>query len=383
MIVRPYGIVIDGRLELGLELEMHGGTIVAVRPHTGVPEPFVVSAAFVNAHSHFEYLGLEGKVAGDAYWPWIRELTRMKAEQSGEQVRADARRAARLNRATGVALVAEHSDRPGSAEAMAAEGLEGVLFQELITVREYGRPEEKVRMVEARAEANRAAFGGLVVCNPHAYHTLSPGPLASLGRSGHPLSIHVAETEAESQLTRFGEGPIADFYRLEGIPVEPTGKGVVATLSDLGCARPGVQFVHCCSLEEGDVERLAEAGVTVAHCPRSNARLSCPEAPVREMLDAGIAVGLGLDSAASSGPIDMFAEMRAALDASRRRGRPVGAEEVWRMATEMGRDAVPTPHSGWRIEEGAHVPLIALHVPDATEIEELIERGAPEKVEWL
>ncbi|MCO5297590.1 MAG: amidohydrolase family protein [Fimbriimonadaceae bacterium] len=383
MIVRPYGVVIDGDLELGLELEVEEGRIVALRPHTGIPEPYVVSPAFVNAHSHFEYLGLEGRVTGDDYWSWIRELTRMKADQNPDDVRADALRAGALNRATGVAWVAEHSDRPGSGEAMAATGLDGVIFQEVITLREYADPGQKLEQVLERAARNREAFGGPVYANPHAHHTVAPEPLRALGGSGHPLSIHVAETEHESQFTRYGEGPIADFYRLANLPVRPSGMSVVGTLALLGCVRKGVQFVHCCAIEDGDLELMAEGGVTVAHCPRSNRRLECPAAPVREMLDAGIPVGLGLDSAASSGPIDMFAEMREALATSHARGRPVSPQEVWRMATERGRESVPVPGEPWRIEPCSAVPLIAIQVPGASSVADLIAHGAPEQVAWL
>lgn len=383
MIVRPYGVVLGGVLELGVELVLAGGKVLEIRPHTGLPEPYVVSPAFVNAHSHFEYLGLEGQVEGESYWPWIRELTRMKAGQSEEDVRADSMRAAELNRATGVAFVAEHSDRPFSGPAMAAQQLDGVIFQEVITLREHADPMAKLADVAQRAEQSSRASGRAAFPSPHAYFTVSELALRALGAAGNPMSIHIAETEHESNFTRGAAGPIAEFYQAMDLPCVPTGKSVVGSLADLGCVRPGVQFVHCCALEEGDLAAMSDAGVTVAHCPRSNERLQCPKAPVREMLDAGVEVGLGLDSAASSGRIDLFAEMREALAVSRSRGRPVSAEEVWLMATEMGRRSVPTPGDPWRIEVGSTVPLIAIHVPDAAEIEGVIEAGSPEKVRWL
>ena len=63
-------------------------------------------------------------------------------------------------------------------------------------------------------------------------------------------------------------------------------------------------------------EHLAEGEVMIAHCPRSNLNLGCPLPDVRRMLDMGLKVGLGMDSPASSGPIDMFAEMRAMMTVS-------------------------------------------------------------------
>lgn len=383
MIVRPSGVWLDGALEPGLELLIEEGEIREIRPQTGIPEPFVVSPAFVNAHSHLEYYGLMDQVPGDGYWEWISALTSLKTEQAIEDVRRDAFEAAKLNRAGGVGFLAEHSDRPVAGAAMAHAGLPGVVFQEVITVLEHLDPSPKLARIREMAAINAKEFGGPVHLSPHAPYTVDPGTLRTLGQGGTPLSIHVAETEYEADLLRGSGGPIAEFYRRMGVPWEPTGQGVVGYLESLGCVRPSVQFVHGCALGWDELERMARAQVTVAHCPRSNERLGCPDAPVREMLDLGIAVGLGLDSAASGGPIDMFAEMRAALAASLRRGRPVTPEQVWSMGTERGRASVPIPGPAWRIEVGSRVPLIAIGVSGATRIEDVIEAGAPERVRWL
>jgi cytosine/adenosine deaminase-related metal-dependent hydrolase len=384
--VRPYGVVIQGRLEIGLELVLDGPRITEIRPHTGIPEPYVVSAAFVNAHSHLEYRGLMGKIDEPDFWTWIREITRLKPQQSMEEVRADTHIAAQENRRTGVALIAEHSDRPFAGEAMSAAGLGGVIFQEIITLGEPDGREAKLKLIAECAAHNAAGFGGPVLYAPHAYYTVDRETLRETGQSGRPFSIHVAETPAESELTRDGVGVIAEFWRLHGRTIESTGKSIVGTLDELGMVREGAQFVHCCDIEPEETERLAEAGVSVAHCPRSNVRLCCPDAPIREMLDAGVAVGLGLDSAASSGPVDMFAEMRAALQVAEERGRPLHPDEVWDMATTMGYRSISRAAPGlgpWSIEVGATAPLIKVHVADAHHTEDLIRAGSPDRVEWL
>jgi cytosine/adenosine deaminase-related metal-dependent hydrolase len=61
--------------------------------------------------------------------------------------------------------------------------------------------------------------------------------------------------------------------------------------------------------------------VPVAHCPRSNALLGCGIAPLAELEAAGVVVGLGTDSPASTPSFDVFEEMRAAIYAARGRGR--------------------------------------------------------------
>ncbi len=390
-LLRPYGLVIGGRLELGLEIVVSDRAILEVRPHTGIPEQFVISAGFVNAHSHLEYRGLQGRLHENEYWPWIREITEAKRGQDLEQVRADSLLAARENRETGVAIIAEHSDRPFAAEAMRAAGLDGVIFQEVITRFEAGGPADRVRLSAERAleqlcvgQQEEPFFP--VFSSPHAYQTVDDDTLRMFARSGAPFSIHVAETDLENRLTLSAAGSIAETFEKLGTNFAPTGKRLVPTLGDLGLIRKGAQFVHCCAIDQSEVELLASKGVSVAHCPRSNRNLHCPIAPVREMLDSGIKVGLGLDSPASSGPIDMFAEMRCALAVSMERGRALSPEEVWVMATEMGADSLQFARpdtSEWRIQPNSAVDLIKIHVPDALSTEDLIQRATPGSVEWI
>jgi 5-methylthioadenosine/S-adenosylhomocysteine deaminase len=93
---------------------------------------------------------------------------------------------------------------------------------------------------------------------------------------------------------------------------------------------------HCVTVDDGEIALLAEHAVAVAHCPRSNALLGCGIAPVRELLDAGITVGLGTDSPASTPSFDFFEELRAALFFARARERSpeaLSATEALELAT--------------------------------------------------
>lgn len=386
MIVRPYGIILDGVLEFGWELIIEGGVIREVRPHTGIPENYVVSPAFVNAHSHLEYRGMQGKMQATNYWDWIREITEFKKTESDVRVRQECIAAAHENKKTGVAVLAEHSDRPFAATAILSASAQAVIFQETITFFERDSTKEKLRQIRLKAMDQAKVLRKPVFLTPHAYHTVDRQTLADFGASNEPISIHVAETEHESELTERGEGPIADFYRRFAYEVEPTGKPIVPTLNDLGLVRPGAQFVHCCAISDSDIGLLAENQVSVAHCPRSNTRLKCPSAPVREMLSAGVKVGLGLDSPASSGQIDMFSEMREALRVSCDRSEPLTPEEVWSMATDKGAESLSFCTLGlpnWRIEPGSAVPLIKIQTPGATSTEELLMNASPAKVGWV
>ena len=379
--LRPYGVVVDGRLELGLEVVLDDdGAVSEIRPHTGVPDQYVLSAAFVNAHSHLEYRGLLNAVRETEYLAWIKSLTELKRAQSSAQVFDDCLLAAAENRETGVALIAEHSDRPYSGAAMAMHALHGVIFQEVITFAEGTDPVEKLAQVADNMRENAQHFHDDMAMSPHAPWTVDPHTLKALADPGGRLSVHVAESVHENAYFLEDRGPIAEACANAGFK-HPHGARVVAFLAEVGYLRPGVQFVHACDINAEEVGQIAVAGVSVAHCPRSNEALNCPRAPVRDMLDAGVRVGIGFDSAASSGPIDMFAEMAAALRVSEGLGKSITPEEAWRAATTMGAESIG--RRGWDITVGSTVPMIKVHVQDGQQIEDLIIQGSPKAVEWV
>jgi cytosine/adenosine deaminase-related metal-dependent hydrolase len=88
---------------------------------------------------------------------------------------------------------------------------------------------------------------------------------------------------------------------------------------------PELLCAHCVELTTDDIALLAGRSVPVAHCPRSNALLGCGIAPVSALRDAGVVVGLGTDSPASTPSFDIFEEMRAAVYLARARERRADA----------------------------------------------------------
>ncbi|HEY6549052.1 MAG TPA: 8-oxoguanine deaminase, partial [Vicinamibacteria bacterium] len=151
------------------------------------------------------------------------------------------------------------------------------------------------------------------------------------------LHTHLAETEDENEYCQkvYGCRP-TEFLRRNG------------WLGD------DVWLAHCVCLNREEIALFAETGTAVAHCPSSNFRLGSGLAPVRDMLDAGVAVGLGVDGSASNDTSNMFAEARQALLAHRP-GQPperwVTAQEVMWMATRggarcLGRDDIGSLEPG-------------------------------------
>src|SRR5207302_6635868 len=112
--------------------------------------------------------------------------------------------------------------------------------------------------------------------------------------------------------------------------------------NELGWLDADAWCAHCVHLSDEEVGRFAAAGTGVAHCPTSNLRLGAGVAPVRELVDAGVRVGLGVDGSASNERSDLFVEVKQALLVARGRGggEAMTAREALRLGTRGGAEVL-------------------------------------------
>ncbi|GAA1592808.1 8-oxoguanine deaminase [Actinoplanes couchii] len=159
-------------------------------------------------------------------------------------------------------------------------------------------------------------------CSPFSVTTRLMTESAELARrKGVRLHTHLAETDDEEEfcLKQFGCTPVEYAER-------------VGWLGD------DVWLAHGVHLDDSAITKLGATGTGVAHCPSSNARLGAGSARVRELLDHGVPVGLGVDGAASQEVSHLGAELRQALYTARSRGGPqaMDAREALRLGTVGG-----------------------------------------------
>ncbi len=157
-------------------------------------------------------------------------------------------------------------------------------------------------------------------------------------RRGVRLHTHIAETVDEEAYcqSKFGWRPL-EF------------------LDDLQWLGADVWLAHCVHLNGDDVRRIARTQTAVAWCPTSNLRLGSGIAPARDLLDAGVSVGLAVDGSASNDGGQMQAEVRQAMLVARARGdaRAMSAREALRVGTRggarcLGRDDIGALEPGRR-----------------------------------
>ena len=185
---------------------------------------------------------------------------------------------------------------------------------------------------------------------PHAPYTVSDTTFERLATLAAQLNIpihcHIHETRKE----------IEESLHLHGLTP-------LARLKRLGLLGPGFIGVHGIHLDPPDLELLAATGCSVAHCPTSNLKLGNGIAPVAQMRQMGINVGLGTDGAASNNRLDMFGEMRlAALLAKGSTGdaSTLPAREALRMATLDNANALGLGGEIGSITPGKSADLVAV-----------------------
>jgi guanine deaminase len=146
--------------------------------------------------------------------------------------------------------------------------------------------------------------------------------------------------------------------------VDRYGMSLTAHLAGLGVLGPNFTGAHGIWLDDDDMQRLADAGASVAHNPASNMRYGSGLAAVRRMRERGLAVGIGTDSRSCSDNLNMFEAMRLASYTSRVRGpdyrRWLGTDEVFAMATEGSAQALGFAGRLGRLAPGYQADIVFL-----------------------
>ncbi|HLY27004.1 MAG TPA: amidohydrolase family protein [Aggregatilineales bacterium] len=238
------------------------------------------------------------------------------------------------------------------AEATAKAGMRGVLGQSILKFPTPDADSFDESLAYTRKFIEQWKGHPLIVpaVAPHAPYTCTDEILSAcavLAREYDvPLLIHLAETklEVENSRTEFGMPVIPRVKKLEVLNAK--------TLA-----------AHCVHVDSGEIRTLFNHNTGVAHCPTSNLKLASGIAPVKEMLERELNVGIGTDGPASNNDLDMFEEMRlAAILAKGATNDPVvlPAKQALTMATRLGAQAMHQGSLTGSLEVGKRADLIAV-----------------------
>jgi 5-methylthioadenosine/S-adenosylhomocysteine deaminase len=339
------------------------GTIEVVTPRDDGPthaaddeldaDGGLVIPGLVNAHTHVAMTLFRGNADDKPLDVWLQEdIWPVEAELQAEDVAAGTRLGvAEMIRSGTTAFGDMYFFMDEVADVVAETGVRARLGHGCISVgKSDGEAREDFRtgLAFAREHDGRGEGRVRTMFTPHSLTTVDEAHFREFVPKAReddiPIHIHANETVDEVE-------PI----------VEDRGERPLAWADALGLLSEDSYVAHGVHVDGAEIDLLAKRGTTVAHCPAANMKLASGMAPVQEMLDAGVAVGLGTDGPASNNDLDMFDDIRdaamvgklAADDAS-----AVDAPTAVELATK-GSAAALGFDSG-RIEAGANADLAVL-----------------------
>ncbi|MEK9734021.1 MAG: 8-oxoguanine deaminase [Paracoccaceae bacterium] len=201
-----------------------------------------------------------------------------------------------------------------------------------------------IRVVDQFHDPNPSAMVrvGIAPCSPFSVSRELMRDAALLARDkGVYLHTHLAENDEDVA------------YSLEKFGCRP---GQYA--EDLGWTGPDVWHAHCVKLDAEEQTLFAQTKTGVAHCPCSNCRLGSGIAPIRQMRDRGVPVGLGVDGSASNDAGNLILEARQAMLLQRvsKGADAMSAREALEIGTRGGADILGRPECG-RIDIGKRADI--------------------------
>ena len=332
----------------------------------------ILLPGLVNSHSHLDYTILRGAIGALPFFPWVRKVAEYALGMQPEDFKYSCLLGAAELIQAGVTTVGDASFSGAAMGALLESGLRGVVFQEVFGYRgEDYFDELHALRVQVDALGEKATDRVRVGVSPHSIYTVSAGLLKAVRdlaySEGLPLSIHVAESASEYEFCVSGSGEIADMYRVLGVEWSQPGVSPVQYLYDLGVLGERTLAAHCVHVRGNDIPLLAATRTGVAHCPKSNAKLGAGAAPVDDLLRAGARLGIGTDSAASSGTLDIWDETRLSLllrDGTGGPG-PLNAKSMVEAATIGGARSLAMEKEIGSIEPGKKADLTAVDISGA------------------
>lgn len=313
-------------------------------------ENCLVSPGLINMHTHIDYTSAaflyESEPEKTPMFSWLRKLVSHSRTWNKEDIERSARLGAALLAAAGVSLAVDSSYTGEAARALSERGLRGVVGLEL-----FGLSEEKAEFLfslwQERFEkwqqesllAQAQADGRIVLTiSPHAPYTVSPAlwrlAIDWARERKLPVLCHLAESKYECQWLSGGDATIDDYLMYVMPGEEADKKLLLAALGFKNSDSPVLHLhshglldgemvtvaAHCIHVDDKDLDLLQQNNVSLALCPRSNARLANGAPPLESIDRRGAAAmgeghkwAMGTDSLASSPDLDPRREAAALL----------------------------------------------------------------------
>jgi cytosine/adenosine deaminase-related metal-dependent hydrolase len=337
----------------------HTGEIVDLGEQALLP-------GLINAHCHLDYTCLRGKIPPQkSFADWIRAINTEKAKRSAKDYGASINDGFAEAKRFGTTTIANLTAFPDLIPQIRPP-IRTWWFAELIDVRAPERAKEIVDLAIESLRTARSPTAQKLGLAPHALFTASKnlyGRCEEIARRENVLlTTHLAESREEMEMFREGSGPLYDFMKSIGRPMDDCGQGTPLErfVGRSGGASLRTEWIiaHLNELAESDFELLKKSKIQfhVVHSPRSHQYFGHSRFPFKRLRALGLNICLGTDSLASNQTLSLFDEMRAFQNEF----PSVFSEEVLQMVTLNAARASRWENALGRIRSGFRADLISI-----------------------
>ena len=358
----------------------------------------VLLPGLINAHCHLDYTCLRGKIPPQkSFTEWIRAINAEKATLAPKDYIASINEGFAEARRFGTTTIANLTVFPELIPQIQPP-VRTCWFAELIDIRAPERANELVdSAIESLEGHDRRTHSGAsrrTRCSRR--RRILFRRCEEIAQREHILlTTHLAESREEMEMFRVASGPLYEFIKSIGRPMDDCGsKTPLELFLDLigsggspnrpraiEVNRPYLSWIvaHLNELTESDFELLERSNSKfhVVHCPRSHNYFGHSPFAFDRLRSFGFNICLGTDSLASNESLSLFAEMRA----FQKEFPSVSAEEIFQMVTVNPARALRYENALGQIRPGFGADLIAVPCSTSTDIfEQILAFDAP--VSW-
>lgn len=320
----------------------------------------ILIPGLINGHTHLGMSLFRGFEDDLPFHDWLfKRIFPMEAELVDEEfVRTGAELSALECIRFGTTCVNDMYFFPKTtAHVLDQAGLRGLVAQPFI---DFVMPDEKhlgdqaISSREARFEEFYKLYSKHTrirpSLGPHAPYTGSDDLIRLMAKLSRDYQVrvhmHVCETEGEVEdsLQKYGKTPAKRLF-------------------DLGVLGPHFMAAHCVRLTDAEIELFKQTGTNVLYNPDSNMKLGSGVAPLLKFKEAGLAVGIGTDGAASNNDLSLFGAMDIGTKlqkVSHKKNTAMVALDALNMATLEGARALGMDHLVGSLEVGKRADFVCL-----------------------
>ncbi|MEO1235199.1 MAG: amidohydrolase family protein [Planctomycetota bacterium] len=366
---RPGAVLLDADGEVAAagaadELEREfGGDVGRTEDRPGE----LLLPRMVNAHCHFELTAIGPRPYTGSFTRWVTRLIEERPRDAGAVARSVALGAA-MSLAAGVEAVGDiggaRFGEDAAWDALRDSALVGVYFPELLAM-DGERADAELERLRALLEGPADTGGMRRGVSPHAPYSTGPAVYEAAARAaadhGVVVTTHLAETLDEQRFVAEAAGPFREFLESRGLWADRYARQYGSGRSPVRWMEPYLRrgrwvLAHCNYVDDDDIALLAETGASVAYCPVASAYFGHRDHRYRDMLAAGVNVGLGTDSivcqpSGEEQPLGLLPQVRRLY-----RRDATDSTLLLRMATEYGRSALGLDHAPQRAAAAAFDP---------------------------